>query len=374
MNVLFWLGHPAHFHLFRFAFRELKEKSCRFIIVIKSKDVLEDLLRNESLEYENIYPKERSTSKLKIVMSLIKKDYRLLKFSKNLKLDLMIGTSTEIARVGRLLRIPSIVVHEDDANVIKNFSRLTYPFANTILSPTSCNNGRWADKTVCYQGYHELAYLHPKYFQPDIEKVKRLTNYPDEKYFIIRFAKLTAHHDIGKKGITYELAEQIINKLNLQGKVYITSERELEPEFEKYRLKIDPSNMHHALAFASLYIGDSQTMAAEAAVLGIPSIRFNDFVGKLGYLEELEHKYELTYGIKTSEPVELIKKIDQLLTIPNLKKEWQKRRNKMLSDKIDVTAFMVWLIENYPESVKVMQKNPEYQNRFNEKGRLIFAA
>jgi predicted glycosyltransferase len=33
-----------------------------------------------------------------------------------------------------------------------------------------------------------------------------------------------------------------------------------------------------------LYIGDSQTMAAEAAVLGIPSIRFNSFVGKLVYL------------------------------------------------------------------------------------------
>lgn len=374
MNVLFYLGHPAHFHLFRYVIKELKEKSYPISIVIKSKDVLEDLLINESLEYENIYTKERSKSKLKIIMSLIKKDYRLLKFSKKLKLDLMIGTSTEIARVGRLLSIPSIVVHEDDANVIINFSRITYPFANTILSPASCNNGRWADKTVCYQGYHELAYLHPKYFQPNIEKVKRLTNYPHQKYFIIRFAKLTAHHDIGKKGISNKLAEQIINKLNLLGKVYITSERELEPEFEKYRLKIDPSDMHHILASASLYIGDSQTMAAEAAVLGIPSIRFNDFVGKLGYLEELEHKYELTYGIKTSEPAELIKKIDQLLTIPNLKKEWQKRREKMLSDNIDVTAFIVWFIENYPESVHVMLKNPYYQNRFKEKGRLIFAA
>lgn len=29
-------------------------------------------------------------------------------------------------------------------------------------------------------------------------------------------------------------------------------------------------------------------MAAEATILGTPSIRFNDFVGKLGYLEELE--------------------------------------------------------------------------------------
>ena len=38
-------------------------------------------------------------------------------------------------------------------------------------------------------------------------------------------------------------------------------------------MNIDPSDMHHALAFASLYIGDTQTMAAEAAVLGTPSIR-----------------------------------------------------------------------------------------------------
>ena len=42
------------------------------------------------------------------------------------------------------------------------------------------------------------------------------------------------------------------------------------------------------MAFASLYIGDSQTMAAEAGVLGVPFVRFNDFVGRIGYLRELE--------------------------------------------------------------------------------------
>ena len=46
------------------------------------------------------------------------------------------------------------------------------------------------------------------------------------------------------------------------------------------------------------------------------------------------------------------------------KEVWEKRRKKMLADKIDVTAFMVWLIENYPESVKIMKKNPDYQLRF----------
>ncbi len=124
------------------------------------------------------------------------------------------------------------------------------------------------------------------------------------------------------------------------------------------------SDIYHALYYADLYIGDSQTIAAEKAVLGTPALRFNDFVGKIGYLEELEHKYGLTFGIKTSEPQRLFDKIEELINTPNLKEEWQKRRKKMLSEKIDVTAFMVWFIENYPESVKIMKEEPDYQYNF----------
>ena len=44
--------------------------------------------------------------------------------------------------------------------------------------------------------------------------------------------------------------------------------------------------------------------------------------------------------------------------------EWQRRQKKMLSEKIDVTAFLLWFVENYPESADVMKTNPEFQNRF----------
>ena len=57
--------------------------------------------------------------------------------------------------------------------------------------------------------------------------------------------------------------------------------------------------------------------------------------------------------------------LEKLLSIPNLKEIWQKRRENMLNDKIDVTAFMVWFIENYPESVEQMKINPSYQKHFN---------
>ena len=50
----------------------------------------------------------------------------------------------------------------------------------------------------------------------------------------------------------------------------LTSERKLNCEFEKYRVKINPTDMHHFMAFSSIVIGDSQTMSAEAAVLGVP--------------------------------------------------------------------------------------------------------
>jgi len=36
----------------------------------------------------------------------------------------------------------------------------------------------------------------------------------------------------------------------------------------------------------------------------------------------------------------------------------------MLSEKIDVTAFLVWFVENWPESFKTMMENPGYQERF----------
>ena len=365
MHLLFYLGHPAHFHLFKNVIKELKKREHRVSILIKKKDVLESLLVEAGLDYVNILRNGRKDSKTSMGIGLLIRDFRMFTYSVNNKPDLMIGTSPEITHIGKLLNINSIVVNEDDAEQVPLFAKLSYPLASSILAPASCSTGKWNYKTIIYNGYHELSYLHPSHFIPSIEKIKELTNKGDTKYFILRFAKLSAHHDSGKTGITTDIAEKIIDRLKILGKVYITSERELEPQFEKYRISINPSDMHDVLYYSHMVIGDSQTMAAEAAVLGTPSIRFNDFVGKLGYLEELEHKYGLTYGIKTSEPELLFNKIDKLLSMKDLKKEWEKRKHKMLSEKIDFTAFMIWLFENYPENIEIVKRDPEYPDNFS---------
>jgi predicted glycosyltransferase len=124
--------------------------------------------------------------------------------------------------------------------------------------------------------------------------------------------------------------------------------------------------MHDVMAYASLYIGDSQTMAMEAAVLGVPAIRFNDFVGKIGVMAELEDGklngkripcYNLGIGILASEKdaVErLCNTVQEIMAIqPAKRKElWQARRQKMLAEKIDYAKFLTWFIENYPSSAE----------------------
>ena len=342
MRVLFQLGHPAHFHLFKNTIADLQRDGHQTYILIRKKDILEDLLKASGLPYVNILPSGK-----KSVFTLLLRLWRVFWFTLTYHVDVLVGSTPEVAQVGWLLRRRSVVMAEDDATIVPQFIKAVRPFADQYLSPISCNNGPLESKTTHYEGFHKLAYLHPNRFTPNPAIVDHYFPH-NEPYFLLRFAKLNAYHDVSAHahGINGGIAQRLIDMLTPHGKVYITSERPLEPELEQYRLKINPLDIHHIMAFATLYIGDSQSMAVEAAMLGTPSVRFNDFAGRIGVLEELENKYQLTYGIPTSEPERLFETINRLLSTPNMHEIFQQRRQQMLTDKIDVATFFTQFIEN----------------------------
>jgi predicted glycosyltransferase len=358
-KILFHIGHPAHFQLFKNVILDLKAKGHTCYILIKKKDILEDLLIESGLDYINILPEGKKKSKLDLIFGMLKRDWRMFRFCLKNRPDILIGTSVEISHVGTLLRIPSINVEEDDAAVIPLHAKFSYPFSTEILTPTICDNGKWNKRSIKYNGYHELTYLHPTVFTPSKEVVKKYFD-PGKPYFIMRFVALTAHHDAGIKGINTEIASKIIAMLKPYGDIYITSERPLEPEFEEYRLAINPLDIHHVMAYSKMLIGDSQTMAAEAGVLGIPYIRFNDFVGRISYLEELENIYNLGKGIMPSNIDGLYQAVEDYLKDENLEEKQKQRLQKMLDEKIDVKSFFVWLLEEYPSSAQIVKKDSTY--------------
>jgi uncharacterized protein len=338
MKILIYLGHPAHFHLFKNSIHALAAKKVQPLIVIKSKDVLESLLKDSGLAYINI-----SSHRGGSVSGFFKRLAALAGIIRRERPSLLAGSAAELAVLGKIFRIPSLVFFEDDFEAVKRFARIAGPTATRLVCPNCCSAWKWEHKKTGYNSYHELAYLHPNHFTPDPHKVKNIFA-PGRRNFILRFAQLTAYHDVGKSGITTETAQRLVDLLSPHGEIHITSERPLEPQFERYRIQVAPADIHHALYFADMYIGDSQTMTAEAAVLGTPALRFNDFVGELSYLEELEHKYRLTFGIRTTEPERLLTLTRELLETPNLKEEWQRRRAHMLSENLDFSQFMTDLL------------------------------
>jgi predicted glycosyltransferase len=370
MNILFALNHPAHYYLFKYIIQGLKNKGHELNVVVKEKDILENLLKLESVRYFKISQKKKVKGKLSILtkgaLELINRDIKLFGFVKSHKPDLMIGTDIAITHVGKILRIPSIVFNEDDYEINKFFCKLSYPFATAIVSPEYTSVGKHESKKIPYRGIQKMAYLNTNYYTPSSSVLKYLDLKKGQKFVIIRLVSLTAGHDI--EGTHAGLSEKILNKLipviEKYARVFITGEEHLPQYLKKHALKIPVNKMHDLMAFATLFIGDSQSMCAEAGILGTPFIRFNDFVGKIEYLNELEGKYKLGWGVKTSEPDRLISITQSVLEKPNSKKEWIEKRNKLFADKIDLVRFTVWLIENFPESLKIIKEKTNYQENF----------
>jgi predicted glycosyltransferase len=358
MRLLFYFGHPSQYLFLKNAIRSLREKNIHCDILIKSKDVLEKLLIEDNESYSNILPEGRKSGSIGTLIGLIKRDIRLYRHLRKIHYDLFIGTDPSLAHIGLIKRIPVITVLEDDISVIPKLAKITFPFTTIILTPKGCNTGKYKHKTIHYNGYMKLAYLHPRWFTKKAAKLM-------QPYFLIRISKLDAYHDAGINGFNVQFLQQIIKHLQSEGSVFISSEGPLDETFRGYELKINPSEMQDVLSNAKMLISDSQSMTMEAAMLGIPSIRFSDFSGKISVLEELEKVYELTYGFSTGNPEKLIWKLTELLSHPELESVFQNRRQKMLKDKIDVTSFLIWFIENYPGSASAMQSNPSYQDRYN---------
>jgi len=350
MKILINIGHPAHVHLFKNMIKKLEKKGHIIKIVTRDKDVTLKLLDAYGFEYEVMSGYYHSM--LGKMYDFIKTDLKLLKIAIKTKPDMLIAVGDPyVAQVGTLIRKSSIVFTDTEDAKLANI--LTFPFVSVICTP-SCFKEDLGKKQVRYNGYHELAYLHPNYFEPDPSVLDEAGVSRHDTFIILRFISWSASHDVGLRGIDRQAELDFIKCLEKYGYVFITSERKLDAKLEKYKITIPPEKVHSLLYYADLYIGEGGTMAAEAAILGIPAIHIESTskgiaTGELsGNFLELRDKYGLLYFYPDQN--QALEKAISILEDKNSKNEWRKRRERLLSDKIDVTTWMTDFIERYPES------------------------
>jgi predicted glycosyltransferase len=201
-------------------------------------------------------------------------------------------------------------------------------------------------KTMRYPGYHELAYLHPKYFSPSREVALGCGLSSEGDTFLIRLVSWKASHDLGKRGWSRVLLESIVQRLRTQGKVIISSEGELPSALENLRFEGPAQDIHHLLAYCRAYVGESPTMASEAAILGVPAVYVAS--ASLGYVEDQEQRYGMVRFVKPDSIKDTLDALDDVTSTPA--HEFERRRRSMLNESIDVPRFVTDILLDFDTS------------------------
>ena len=355
-RLLIDAGHPADLHLFRNMAVALMEGGWEVLFAARDKDLLLDLLRAYNLPFEVITANRGGV--LNKIGRLPGALHNLHRIIKHFQPGMAAGAaSLHGSWICAAARIPYIGFIDTEPRRLVD--TLTLPLVNVKITADSYYR-KLGSRQFRYPGSHELAYLHPARFRPQASVRKQLGLQPDETYAIIRFVTARASHDLGMPRLSEAERHDLVSHICRYKRVFVTAEGGFPAEFQHLAFPLPPKYMHDALAFADLYAGEGITMAAEAAVLGTPALLLNS--QRMGYCLEAEKKGMLFRFSRFNEAAR--HQLDNLLTLRQTKSAFSSAHAALLNGKIDVTAFMIWFVERWPESAALLRENPDFVRSF----------
>jgi N-acetyl sugar amidotransferase len=336
MKIFIDINHPAHVHYFRNLINIMQNEGHEFMITARDKEMTHKLLDQYKIKYIS-----RGKGKKSLIGKLIysfKADYLIYKITKNWKPDIFLSFGSPYpAHVSKILGIPSVSITDTEH---ASLGLLAFkPFSNVILTP-SCFSKDLGSKHKRFNSFMERCYLHPNYFTPDPGVLKLLGISENDKFAIVRFVSWNASHDIGRNGLSNQDKIELVETLSKKLKVFISSEGEIPENLEKYRFNIPSHYMHHALNYASIYVGEGGTTASESALLGTPAIYVNNL--SMGYIQK---EAEAGLLFQTTKLKEILDHVNTILSLD--KDAFNSRLQKLVKDHIDPTAFLISFLKNY---------------------------
>ncbi len=350
MRALIDIAHPAHAHFFRNPICHLVEAGHEVLITSRAKDVALPLLDAMGLRHHSLSTQKGGFANL--LGELVQRDFRLWRFVRGHRPDVMAAIGgTFVAHVGAITGIASLVFYDTENARMQN--AITYPVASCVVVPECYRAWVPRHRHIRYRGYHELSYLHPRYFQAD--RVRALAGgLPQTGHaFLIRLVSWKANHDIGESGWSENLLRAVVQRLEPHGKVIISAEGPLPGSLEHLRYGGDPQDLHHLMAFCRATIGESATVASESAVLGVPAI-YAANTGR-GYTDEQETRYGLVFNLRKLDWTSMAAAIDTVLDQPP--SHWQRRRLRLLDESIDVARLVADCVSTFPAPLVAYQRS-----------------
>ncbi len=354
MRILIDIGHPAHIHLFKHFAWEMQKRNHELMFTVRDKEHEIYLLKKYYFNYTSFG--KHYKSKIGKAFGLLKFNLLLIRISIKFKPEIFLSHGSMYAAQAAWLSGKPHIALEDTGNMEQ--IRFYRPFTQVMLVPDILPDS-FGKKEIRYGSFHEIAYLHDKYFKPDPGVLKYLKIDENTAFAILRFVSWDATHDKGNLGFNLEDKKKLISILRKKMKVYISSERELPSEFEKYRIDSPPELIHSALFYAKIHIGEGATMASEAGLMGTTTVYVNSI--RASNCED-QNRFGLVHNFRKSS--DALQKIEEIINNPEQLMKNNVGRKSILAEKIDLTSLLVWFIENYPASTRTLKNNPDYQYNF----------
>jgi len=344
MRIQFDVTHPAHVHLFRHAIYALCRDGHTVGVTTREKEITTRLLDAYGIEHTVLSTQAETPLGLATEWGL--REIRTLRYARKFDPDVIVSRLNPPAvHAAAAVGAGSIVFHDhEQANTL---ARLTAPLTDRFCTPSGYD-ADLGEPHRRYEGYHELAYLHPNWFTPDRSVLESHGIDPDDRFFVLRFVSMQAHHDIGRNGLSRRAKKQIATELSKHGTVYVSNEDDLPPAFNAKHVPVPPEDIHHLLAYSSLLVTDSNTMATEAALLGTPVVRSNSFAenGLSNFVELGSYSLVRSFNDETN----ALNAATEIAQDRSANGTWTDRRDELLETKIDVTSYMLEQIQEVAET------------------------
>ena len=338
MKYIFELNHPKHYYQFKYVMQMLKNDGHDVLVLARDKDVLLKVLQEEGVPYEIFgLHKKKMIEKIFGALPLLKSYSGIVK---RYRPDVIVSKASLFGvLMARKHKAQSVIF--PDSEVVALTNKHVVPRCTKVVTPENFTLD-YGEKHVRVKGVFEDCYLAPSVFQPDEKVIAE--NGLKKPYAVFRFVGWFANHDVNNNGFTLDEKIQLVKAVEPYMTVYISSEKDLPEELKKYKLPTPASAIHSVLSFADLYLGDSQTMATEAALLGTPAIRSNSFVGEndMSNFKMMEHKYGLLRNIASFE--EVLETVKDFAS-SSRKEEWMKKKDAYYQAVGDLNKEITTLLE-----------------------------
>ena len=265
--VIIDITHYPHVNFYKHAIKILIEKNVDVHVILRPRGKLVSIFQKECPNVPFVLIGQHRKTIYGKMFDLVERDIAFLKYLRKTEFNAGTGFgSINIAHTTRFFGKPAIIFGDDIEYKLVYY--LIKPFATKLVMSSSAHG----KNLLKYNGFKELAYLHPNHFKPD---KKALEPYDLNQYEYV-FIREVSSASLNYRKMEMGKLSKILNYLKEKDLKIVLSieDKSLINLFKDHCiiLKEPVEDIHSLLHFAAFTVSSGDSIARESCLVGTPAI------------------------------------------------------------------------------------------------------